>query len=333
MPVAPAAAPPLAASTLGVCSAALRSPSSPRSAVRLLRHRRRPQARPRGGPFAQLLRFDLDTMQNALGNLAQVIAAVLGIVITVVSIVVQLAATRYTPRVADMFFRDRTNLGVMGFFVVACVVGVWVQLSVGARDFVPRVDRAHDVLVTSSACSDGAVLRLRVRLPRARERRRAHRARRRWPRAAPRAAPTRGERRRVAARRRGARGARAAHRHRGQRDLAEGQDHRVRRDRRARATCVVELPRQEEARRRRVVRDRRGAAREPRLRRAGRRVARRPREQRTWLEWKVLRQYPSIYNEALGDDARHQPPHRDRHALRRRGRARARRPRGRSSWR
>src|SRR5437016_12507377 len=62
------------------------------------------------GPLSQLFHFDAETLQNALGNLAQVIAAVLGIAITVVSIVVQLAATRYTSRVADMFFRDRTNL-------------------------------------------------------------------------------------------------------------------------------------------------------------------------------------------------------------------------------
>jgi len=82
------------------------------------------------GPLAQLFDFDAETMQNALGSLSQVIAAVLGIAITVVSIVVQLAATRYTSRVADMFFRDRINLGVMGFFVVACLEALWVSLTV-----------------------------------------------------------------------------------------------------------------------------------------------------------------------------------------------------------
>jgi hypothetical protein len=39
---------------------------------------------------------------------------------------------------------------------------------------------------------------------------------------------------------------------------------------------------------------------------------------RTWVEWKALRQYLGIYNEAQGD-ARHQLPHGDRHPLRRRG--------------
>ena len=89
------------------------------------------------GPLAKLFDFDPETMQNALGSLAQVIAAVLGIAITVVSIVVQLAANRYTSRVADMFFRDRINIAVLGFFVVACVEAVWVALSV-TKDYVPQ---------------------------------------------------------------------------------------------------------------------------------------------------------------------------------------------------
>jgi Predicted membrane protein (DUF2254) len=102
------------------------------------------------GPLARLVAFDPDTLQNALGNLAQIIAAVLGIAITVVSIVVQLAATRYTPRVADMFFRDRTNLTVMGFFVVACINAVWVSVSV-SRDYVPVATVAFTVgLATAS---------------------------------------------------------------------------------------------------------------------------------------------------------------------------------------
>jgi hypothetical protein len=88
--------------------------------------------------FTLLFTFDVDTLQNALGNMAQVVAAILGIVITVVSIVVQLAATRYTPRIADMFFRDRTNLGVLAFFVVACINAVWVSISV-EKEFVPRI--------------------------------------------------------------------------------------------------------------------------------------------------------------------------------------------------
>lgn len=106
--------------------------------------------KPGQNPLRILFNFDVDTLQNALGNMAQVVAAILGIVITVVSIVVQLAATRYTSRIADLFFRDRTNLGVLGFFVVACINAVWCSIAV-AHSFLPRVSIVFTmILVTAS---------------------------------------------------------------------------------------------------------------------------------------------------------------------------------------
>jgi hypothetical protein len=104
----------------------------------------------REGALRQLFDFDAETMANALGSLSQVIAAVLGIAITVVSIVVQLAATRYTSRVADLFFRDKINVGVMGFFVVACVEALWVSFTV-RRDFVPQATITVTVLLASGS--------------------------------------------------------------------------------------------------------------------------------------------------------------------------------------
>jgi hypothetical protein len=90
------------------------------------------------GLFGTLLRYDLQTCQNAIANLAQVIAALLGIAITVVSIIVQLAATRYTPRVAEMFFRDRTNIGILAFFVIAGAHSLWVSVAV-TGEVLPKI--------------------------------------------------------------------------------------------------------------------------------------------------------------------------------------------------
>ncbi len=80
------------------------------------------------------------------------IAAVFGIVITVVSIIVQLSADRYTG-VARMFLRDRINLVVMGYYLIACVCGVWLSVSIH-RDYVPRAA----LLVMISATTLGLVL-------------------------------------------------------------------------------------------------------------------------------------------------------------------------------
>jgi hypothetical protein len=109
-----------------------------------------PAAHRTKGPVGQFFSFDPDTMENALGSLAQVIAAVLAIAITVVSIVVQLAANRYTSRVADMFFRDPINLGVMGFFVVACVDALWVSLSV-SKDYIPQTTIAATLVMATAS--------------------------------------------------------------------------------------------------------------------------------------------------------------------------------------
>jgi hypothetical protein len=114
-----------------------------------------------GGPAVSVdnalqryVQFDPDKLTDAVASLAGIIAAVLGIVITVVSIVVQLSADRYTG-VAHMFLRDRINVGVMAYFVVACVCGVWLSVSLHS-DFVPRAA----LLAMMGATTIGLVLML-----------------------------------------------------------------------------------------------------------------------------------------------------------------------------
>jgi hypothetical protein len=80
--------------------------------------------------------FDPASITDAVSSLGGMIAAVFGIVITVVSLIVQLSADRYTG-VARLFLSDRLNLVVMGYYVIACVCGVWVSVSIH-HDFVPR---------------------------------------------------------------------------------------------------------------------------------------------------------------------------------------------------
>ncbi|MEZ4337516.1 MAG: DUF2254 family protein [Sandaracinaceae bacterium] len=98
-----------------------------------------------GGPFenhadSALGRFtDLDptSITDATSSLSGNIGAIFGMVVTVVSIIVQLSSERYTG-VARMFLRDRVNLGVMGFYLVVCVIGVWTAFSLH-QDWVPRL--------------------------------------------------------------------------------------------------------------------------------------------------------------------------------------------------
>ena len=86
-------------------------------------------------PWSHYLNFDPATLPDSISDLAGTMLAVFGIVITVVSIIVQLAADRY-PGVARRFLRDRVNLGVLAFYVIACVVGVLLSVAVH-EEFVP----------------------------------------------------------------------------------------------------------------------------------------------------------------------------------------------------
>ena len=88
------------------------------------------------GLFRSLFAQSESQASNTLGSLGEVMAAVLGLALTVSSIIVQLAATRFTPIVTSLFFRARTNLLVLGFFVVCNVYVLWINFVVGP-DSVP----------------------------------------------------------------------------------------------------------------------------------------------------------------------------------------------------
>jgi len=65
---------------------------------------------------------------NTLSNAAEVVAAVLALAITVAAIIVELAANRYTHRITELFMTEPVNFVVMGFFVVAALQSVVILL-------------------------------------------------------------------------------------------------------------------------------------------------------------------------------------------------------------
>ena len=66
---------------------------------------------------------------TTLSNAAEVTAAVLGVALTVVAIVVELASNRYTHRVTELFVSEPRNFLIMGLFVVTALQGMWVSLT------------------------------------------------------------------------------------------------------------------------------------------------------------------------------------------------------------
>lgn len=99
------------------------------------------------GFVGRYLRFDPGSITDAISALAGIVAAVLGIVITVVSIVVQLSAARFSG-ITRMFLRDRTNIFVTAFYVVICSVGLWLSVALH-EDYVPRFALLSMLMLTT----------------------------------------------------------------------------------------------------------------------------------------------------------------------------------------
>jgi len=87
------------------------------------------------GVIDKFLQFDPGLLTDALPSLGMTMVAVLGIVLTVVSIIVQLSSDRYTG-VTMMFMRDPVNIAVISYYVMISLFAVWLSVSL-KEDFVP----------------------------------------------------------------------------------------------------------------------------------------------------------------------------------------------------
>lgn len=99
------------------------------------------------GFIGKYFSYDPDGLSDAISSLAAVNAAIFGIIITVVSIIVQLSAERYTG-VARMFLRDRINQYVAAYYVVACVISVWISTTLQAN-YVPAATLTAMLSITT----------------------------------------------------------------------------------------------------------------------------------------------------------------------------------------
>jgi hypothetical protein len=93
------------------------------------------------------LRPNPESAWQTMLNAAEVIAAVLAVAITVVAIIVELAANRYTHRITELFVSEPANFAVPGLFVITAIMSVWVGVTfdmVGdaASGFIPYVGTA-----------------------------------------------------------------------------------------------------------------------------------------------------------------------------------------------
>ena len=100
--------------------------------------------------FSQVLFFsDAAEAEAAIGNLSQVLVGIVGLVVTVVAIVVQLASQRYTPKLVELFIADKVNVLFFALMVLATLFCV-LMLYVSGKDFVPLFGAFFLLLMTTA---------------------------------------------------------------------------------------------------------------------------------------------------------------------------------------
>ncbi|MCK9210247.1 MAG: DUF2254 domain-containing protein [Ignavibacteriaceae bacterium] len=89
---------------------------------------------------------DVGTLTNTLGGLAELVTSILGIEITVVAIIVQLAANKYSSKIMDLFVTDKTNISVIGLFIITGVNTILVTNTLRS-DFVTLYSVGFNLLL------------------------------------------------------------------------------------------------------------------------------------------------------------------------------------------
>ena len=80
-------------------------------------------------PADWLMRMDVSAALDTVSNAAEVVAAVLAIAITVVAIVVELAANRYSHEITRMFLREPVNVLILSLYVLTTLQCIWMTAS------------------------------------------------------------------------------------------------------------------------------------------------------------------------------------------------------------
>ena len=77
---------------------------------------------------------DAEALQEFVATLTQVLSGVLGVTLSVVAIVVQLSADRFTPKVTELFLREQVNFYLFFFLILANVVSLWSSIALSFYD-------------------------------------------------------------------------------------------------------------------------------------------------------------------------------------------------------
>lgn len=108
-------------------------------------------------PFFIFYSIDYVSIRNYIGSLSEVVTGLFGIIITVVAIIVNLSANRYTSKIIDLFIKDKLNIFVLILFSVIGISGIWfnntIQLNEKNEVFSPNIEIIWYLIMISMGIS------------------------------------------------------------------------------------------------------------------------------------------------------------------------------------
>jgi hypothetical protein len=107
-------------------------------------------------PQVTWMGLSLESWRGVGSFMPEVVFAVVGIALSIVSLILQLSATRYSPFVVDLFFRDSVSSFVMNYFVGTAIYCLWINCLLGNNElnFMPRIS----VIVMMFAMTTSALM-------------------------------------------------------------------------------------------------------------------------------------------------------------------------------
>ena len=98
--------------------------------------------------FHKIFSNDVNVLANTLSGLGEVVTAILGIEITAIAIVVQLAANKYSSNIMELFISNKVNIALIALFVITGTNTVLV-INTLTEEFIPLFSIAVTVSLIS----------------------------------------------------------------------------------------------------------------------------------------------------------------------------------------
>lgn len=84
------------------------------------------------GSFLFVNNKNFQHLADFLSNSSEVVPSIIGIVITVIAILLEISASKYSSRIIDFFIRDKLILFSLGFLIFSAIYNIFININISS---------------------------------------------------------------------------------------------------------------------------------------------------------------------------------------------------------